>query len=526
MTALAPGGRLAVVARPTVGTVIRKSTTRGTSFALRVTFQGERVFVPLGGSWEAWTEERVQAEREHIARMIARGEWTPPDSDRAAAAPGEPPSFQVFASEWLERKRRRVGTKTHSDLLWRLTTGMDHFGLHRVDRIDEVVIEDFVQAMLAEREAIRVAAAAGHPLMQTVMLPDGRTYERRRRPLSNGSINKAIAAVRMVLKDARRRYPKHVLRNPAAEHDVYLKVPPAARSFLEPHHIAAMLEAAHQLDGRGGVLDWERVAYIRQSDKSAVKLARDLGVSDVLIGKVRRGLVWNDARAGNRRQKRAIVGALVLAGPRISELCGLPDDRLDLAGGRILIPPRDMDETGPQTKTFAGERIIPMVPALRDILLDSRASSGVRTESSGPSSAAFSTRNGTPQTPGNVAHHVLAPTVALAAELLRARRQTPMPNVTPHTLRRTFASILAECGVAPRRAMYLLGHTDAKLTLSVYQQVLDMSGDAVETLEQVLGGDLDDIGELLNGRTRRRRRATEQADAVDDALHGLMDGER
>src|SRR3954452_17106791 len=97
--------------------------------------------------------------------------------------------------------------------------------------------------MLAEREAIRVAAAAGRPLMQTVMLPDGRTYERRRRPLSNESINKAIAAVRMVLNDARRRYPKHVLRNPAAERDVYLKVPPAARSFLEPHHIAAMLEA-------------------------------------------------------------------------------------------------------------------------------------------------------------------------------------------------------------------------------------------------------------------------------------------
>src|SRR3954452_14192979 len=377
--------------------------------------------------------------------------------------------------------------------------------------------------MLAEREAIRVAAAAGRPLMQTVMLPDGRTYERRRRPLSNGSINKAIAAVRMVLKDARRRYPKHVLRNPAAERDVYLKAPPAARSFLEPHHIAAMLEAARQLDGRGGVLDWDKVAYIRQSDKSAVKLARDLGVSDVLIGKVRRGLVWNDARTGNRRQKRAIVGALVLAGPRISELCGLPDDRLDLAGGRILIPPRDMNETGPQTKTFAGERIIPMVPALREILLESRARG---TESSGSTSAAFSTRNGTPQTPGNIAHHVLAPTVALAAELLRARRQPPMPNVTPHTLRRTFASILAECGVAPRRAMYLLGHTDAKLTLSVYQQVLDMSGDAVETLEQVLGGHLDDIGELLNGRARRRRRATEQADALDDALHGVVDGER
>ena len=86
--------------------------------------------------------------------------------------------------------------------------------------------------------------------------------------------------------------------------------------------------------------------------------------------------------------------------------------------------------------------------------------------------------------------------------MLRARRQTGRwPNVTPHTLRRTFASILAECGVAPRRAMYLLGHTDAKLTLSVYQQVLDMSGDAVETLEEILGCSLAEARAIYNGET-------------------------
>jgi hypothetical protein len=53
-----------------------------------------------------------------------------------------------------------------------------------------------------------------------------------------------------------------------------------------------------------------------------------------------------------------------------------------------------------------------------------------------------------------------------------------------------------------------------------------MSGDAVDTLEQVLGGDLDDIGELLNGRTRRRRRATAHADGVDDAFRELAEGRR
>jgi predicted metal-dependent phosphotriesterase family hydrolase len=79
-----------------------------------------------------------------------------------------------------------------------------------------------------------------------------------------------------------------------------------------------------------------------------------------------------------------------------------------------------------------------------------------------------------------------------ANELLAEREHRPIGHMTPHTLRRTFASILAEVGVPPRRAMYLLGHTDPTLTMRVYQQVLDMSGMAVETLEKVLGCTLDE----------------------------------
>ena len=56
--------------------------------------------------------------------------------------------------------------------------------------------------------------------------------------------------------------------------------------------------------------------------------------------------------------------------------------------------------------------------------------------------------------------------------------------MTPHTLRRTFASLLAAIGVSPRRAMYLLGHTDQKFTMRVYQQVLDLGGAAAEQLER------------------------------------------
>jgi hypothetical protein len=87
-----------------------------------------------------------------------------------------------------------------------------------------------------------------------------------------------------------------------------------------------------------------------------------------------------------------------------------------------------------------------------------------------------------------------------ANELLAQREQLSIGHMTPHMLRRTFASILAELGVPPRRAMYLLGHTDPTLTMRVYQQVLDMGGAAVETLERVLGCTIQEALAICSGR--------------------------
>ena len=48
--------------------------------------------------------------------------------------------------------------------------------------------------------------------------------------------------------------------------------------------------------------------------------------------------------------------------------------------------------------------------------------------------------------------------------------------------------------------MYLLGHADPKLTMRVYQQVLDMDGRAVEKLEKVLGCSVEEAFTTLSGR--------------------------
>jgi hypothetical protein len=142
--------------RPRTGTIIRKQTSLGTSYGLRFSYRGEKVYHHVGGSWDGWTEERVEAERVHVMGEVQRGEYVPPQSAAAPApARDELPTFQVLASIVLARKKRRVAEKTYKDLEWRLVTAMDHFGNYRVDEIDVAVADDFVEKKLVERTRSR-----------------------------------------------------------------------------------------------------------------------------------------------------------------------------------------------------------------------------------------------------------------------------------------------------------------------------------------------------------------------------------
>jgi integrase len=203
----------------------------------------------------------------------------------------------------------------------------------------------------------------------------------------------------------------------------------------------------------------------------------------VLIGKVRRGLLWNGTPAAPNRNdvpRRAIVEHLLLLGPRVAELCGLLGHDADLPAQCVRIR-REI------TKTDAGERVIPMLPAVRARAIDHRARRPY-----GPRDPVFATRNGTPNTPNNVLRTVLAPVHVRANELLGAQELPPIAHLTPHTLRRTFASILGVCRVDTRRAVALMGHTDARMTLGVYAQLLKLGPGNVELLERVMGCSRDE----------------------------------
>jgi hypothetical protein len=68
------------------------------------------------------------------------------------------------------------------------------------------------------------------------------------------------------------------------------------RSFLEIEQIAAVLRAADLIEAEHRGLTWESVELIRISNRSALSLARELGVSDTLVRKVRRGELWTESQ--------------------------------------------------------------------------------------------------------------------------------------------------------------------------------------------------------------------------------------
>jgi integrase len=150
------------------------------------------------------------------------------------------------------------------------------------------------------------------------------------------------------------------------------------------------------------------------------------------------------------------------------------------------------------TKTDAGERVLPMLPAVRARLIDHRARRPY-----GPRTPVFATRDGRPNTPNNVLHTVLAPVHAQANALLEADGQPPIAHLTPHTLRRTFASILGVCRVDTRRAVALMGHTDARMTLGVYAQLLKLGPGNLELLEAVMGCSRDQARALFESEDPR-----------------------
>ena len=165
------------------------------------------------------------------------------------------------------------------------------------------------------------------------------------------------------------------------------------------------------------------------------------------------------ARA-RRGQRRALVATLTFAGLRIGEALALRWRDVDLARGTITVG---------AAKTDAGVRIINILPVLRDELGSYSANSQHT-----PDALVFGTESGTTLGATNVRRRVLAPVVKIANEQLVKAECDPLPaGLTPHSLRRTFASILFAVGEAPPYVMVQMGHTKPSFTLALYARAMN-----------------------------------------------------
>ena len=76
-----------------------------------------------------------------LMRQVDRGEWKPPEP---IAAPAEPePTFQVFASIWLDRRQRRLAPKSVKQYEWALGHLLDFFGDDRLSQISAARIDKY-----------------------------------------------------------------------------------------------------------------------------------------------------------------------------------------------------------------------------------------------------------------------------------------------------------------------------------------------------------------------------------------------
>jgi integrase len=147
---------------------------------------------------------------------------------------------------------------------------------------------------------------------------------------------------------------------------------------------------------------------------------------------------------------------------------------VNLADGKIKVP---------GTKTDTAVRTVRVLPVLRDEL--DRYPAPVDAT---PDALVFATSTGRRQGQTNVRRRILAPAVELANERLIKEGLEPLPRLTPHSLRRTFASLLFAIDTPLPRAMQMMGHRTASLTLEVYATPMD-DDDGVARLKALVNGE-------------------------------------
>jgi integrase len=383
--------------------------------SLRFRAHGKRYTEPLGVVSLAAAGTALR----HLLADVERGTWTPPAPVQPPAEPEQIPTFHAYSEQWWELSEAEWSPNTREDYRWRLESHLlPYFGTTPVDQITGTMVKRYIAEKAAEGERIREAAAKGKPLMQGYADKRGWQLQRPLRPLSARSTNMTLTTLAAILDaaiDDDAAWAAKMPRNAARGRRVKERAP--TRTYLDSaEQIAALLDAAGELD-RGAAKDRRHV------------------------------------------QRRAMIATLVFAGLRIGELCALRWRDVDLAAGWLTVG---------ESKTDAGRRRVKIRPALRAELLSAMSPAALTASGT----FVFPTRSGAAMGADNFRNRVLAAAVKRASKARTEAGQPPLPRLTPHSLRRTFSSVLYAIAEPPPIVMQEMGHTDPALALRVYAQAM------------------------------------------------------
>ena len=162
---------------------------------------------------------------------------------------------------------------------------------------------------------------------------------------------------------------------------------------------------------------------------------------------------------------------LLGTGMRVSEFCGLTIGDLDFENRKIRVEKQLIKERGgiyhvEKTKTESGVRFIPMSDAVYQSLKNivaNRRTPHKELLVDGYTGFLLLDKNGNPKVGLHLDHHM-----QWTMKKYRRTRTEPLPTITPHVLRHTFCTNMANGGMDLKSLQYLMGHSDAGITMNVY----------------------------------------------------------
>ncbi|MGN0385178.1 MAG: tyrosine-type recombinase/integrase [Lachnospiraceae bacterium] len=178
---------------------------------------------------------------------------------------------------------------------------------------------------------------------------------------------------------------------------------------------------------------------------------------------------------------------LLGTGMRVSEFCGLTMEDLDFASRKIRVEKQLIRENKgayhvEKTKTESGVRFIPMsdevYQSLKNILANRKKPQKERMVD-GYTGFILLDKNGNPKLALHLEHHM-----QWTMKKYRKTRTEPLPTVTPHVLRHTFCTNMANAGMDLKSLQYLMGHSDAGVTMNVYTHA--SYAHAEESMQKIL----------------------------------------